>query len=201
MAGGAVMGRSIAKNLRWEGCVSAPPCALDLPGFFPVCDGLRLSAHFAGLLPWLACARPGECPALRADCLSLRRDIRQARLRKELPLSRAFAPRQGLCLLASLLLAQAGGRGGWLRVDGGVNVFLLGVGGQPLAVSACCLDDSGGFFLDAWWPLLDLAGPLRAGDRVFSATAPWAASPARPRRPARRRHKTRAWARPHRAAA
>jgi len=53
-------------------------------------------------------------------------------------------------------------------VDGALNVFLLDVGGQVLAVSVSCLDNSGEFFIDDWWLLLDRVGPLSAHDRVFS---------------------------------
>ena len=61
-----------------------------------------------------------------------------------------------------------GGREGWLSLDGSLNVFLMALGGQVLAVSVSCLDDEKAFFIDDWWLFIDQAGALRAGDRVFS---------------------------------
>jgi len=165
------MGGLISKNLRWDGSVIVEPHAFDLLKFFAPREGLRVSALFAELLPWVVYTHDTACGRVFADCFDLRRAIRETRLRKELPAGRRFRLFEGLCLVASLIGEQFTGREGWLLVDGSLNVFLLDIGGQVLAVSVSCLDDSGEFFVDDWWLLVDRAGPLRAHDRVFSFNA------------------------------
>ena len=51
--------------------------------------------------------------------------------------------------------------------DGSVNVFFMNISEQILVISVSCLDNSGEFFVDDWWPLLDRSGPLRTHDRIF----------------------------------
>jgi len=162
------MGRAISKNLRWGGSVVVEPHAVDLLKFFVQREGLRVSAAFAELLSWIVYTHSTACRRVFADCLELRRPVPESRLRKELPVPRAFQAIDGLCLLATLVGAQFGGKPGWLSTDGEVNVFLLDVGGQTLAVSVSCLDGSGEMFVDEWWLLIDRSGPLMAHDRVFS---------------------------------
>ncbi|MFZ4699433.1 MAG: hypothetical protein ACOYMG_05240 [Candidatus Methylumidiphilus sp.] len=162
------MGGSISKNLRWDGSVVIEPHTFDLLKFFAPREGLRVSAMFAELLPWVVYTHDTACGRVCADCFDLRRAIRETRLRKELPTARRFRLFEGMCLVAALIGEQFTGKEGWLSVDGSLNVFLLDIGGQVLAVSVSCLDDSGEFFVDDWWLLVDRAGPLRARDRVFS---------------------------------
>jgi len=178
------MGGEISKNLRWDGSIIIGPRAIDLLKFFVPREGLRVSSAFAASLPWVVYTHSTACRRVSADCFGLRRALPEKRLRKELPISRAFHAIDGLCLAATLIGGQFGGRPGWLLMDGSVNVFLLDVGGQTLAVSVSCLDGTGEIFVDAWWPLIDRLGPLMARDRVFSmgrAMQPAeAATPARP---------------------
>ncbi|MFZ4701793.1 MAG: hypothetical protein ACOYMG_17235 [Candidatus Methylumidiphilus sp.] len=158
----------ISKDLRWDGSIIVEPRTFDLLGFFAPREGLRVSGLFAKLLPWIVYTHETSCGRVFADCFDLRRAVPETRLRKELPVGKRFRVFEGLCLVASLVGRQFGGKEGWLRVDGALNVFLLDVGGQILAVSVSCLDNSGEFFIDDWWLLLDRVGPLSAHDRVFS---------------------------------
>ena len=164
------MGGEISKNLRWDGSIIIGPRAIDLLKFFVPREGLRVSGTFAAALPWVVYTHSAACRRVSADCFGLRRALPERRLRKELPISRAFHAIDGLCLAATLVGGQFGGRPGWLLTDGSVNVFLLDVGGQTLAVGVSCLDGTGEIFVDGWWPLIDHLGPLMAGDRVFSVS-------------------------------
>lgn len=179
MAGG-VMGKAISKNLRWDGSVAVEPHPVDLLRFFAPREGLRVSAAFAGLLPWIVYTHDTVCNRLLADCFDLRRAIRQNRLRHELPSHRAFHAIDGLCLAASLIGEQFGGKPGWLVLDGAVNVFLLDVGGQTLAVSVSCLDAAGELFVDDWWFSVEHCGSLVVHDRVFVSSQAQAAQVASP---------------------
>jgi hypothetical protein len=160
----------IAKSLRWNGSIIIEPHTFDLLKFFAPREGLRVSGVFTQLLPWVIYTHKTSCGRVFADCFDLRRSIRETRLRNELPITKTFRLADGLCLVASLIVEQFDGKEGWLLADGSVNVFLLDMGGQVLAVSVSCLDDSGEFFVDDWWLLLDRVGPLRTHDRVFSLT-------------------------------
>jgi len=160
--------RAISKNLRWDGSVLLEPRTFDLLKFFAPREGLRVSGLFADLLPWVVYTHQTACGRVFADCYDLRRAIAENRLPKELPTGRRFRVFEGLCLVASLIGQQFGGKEGWLLADGSLNVFLLDIGGQVLAVSVSCLDGDGEFYVDDWWPLIDRVGPLRAHDRVFS---------------------------------
>jgi hypothetical protein len=162
------MKRTIAKSLSWDGSIIVEPRKFDLLAFFVSREGLRVSKMFAELLPWVVYTHHIACGPVCSDRLCLRRTIRQTRLRKELPIRRTFRLTEGLGLIAALVGEQFGGREGWLSLDGSLNVFLMALGGQVLAVSVSCLDDEKAFFIDDWWLLIDQAGPLRAGDRVFS---------------------------------
>ena len=160
--------RAISKNLRWDGSVLLEPRTFDLLKFFAPREGLRVSGLFADLLPWVVYTHQTACGRVFADCYDLRRAIKENRLPKELQTGRRFRVFEGLCLVASLIGQQFGGKEGWLLADGSLNVFLLDIGGQVLAVSVSCLDGDGEFYVDDWWPLIDRVGPLRAHDRVFS---------------------------------
>jgi hypothetical protein len=162
------MGGTVSKSLRWDGSVVVEPHTFDLLKFFAPREGLRISGMFEALLPWVVYTHETSCGRVFADCLDLRRTIRENRLRRELPTGKRFRLFEGLCLVASLIGQQFGGKQGWLLVDGSLNVFLLDIGGQTLAVSVTCLDNRGEFFIDDWWLLIDRAGPLRAHDRVFA---------------------------------
>jgi len=167
MARGGFVSGIISKNLRWDGSVIIEPRTFDLLKFFVPREGLRVSALFAELLPWVVFTNRASCGQIFADCFDLRRNLREKWLRKELPKSKAFGVCEGLCLVASLIGQQFKGREGWLLRDGSVNVFLMEMGEQILAVSVSCLDNSGEFFIDDWWPLLDRSGSLRSHDRIF----------------------------------
>lgn len=162
------MGGTVSKNLRWDGSIVVEPHTFDLLKFFVPREGLRISSMFKELLPWVIYTHETSCGRVFADCFDLRRTIREPRLRKELPTDRRFRLFEGLCMVATLIGQQFGGKEGWLLVDGSLNVFLLDIGGQTLAVSASCLDESGEFFIDDWWLMIDRVGPLQAHDRVFS---------------------------------
>ena len=162
------MGGTVSKNLRWDGSLVVEPRTFDLLKFFVPREGLRISGMFEELLPWVIYTHETSCGRVFADCFDLRRTIPGARLRKELPVGKRFRLFEGLCMMASLIGQQFGGKPGWLLVDGSLNVFLLDIGGQTLAVSVSCLDDSGEFFIDDWWLTIDQVGPLRTRDRVFS---------------------------------
>ena len=162
------MSGAFSKNLRWDGSVIVEPRTFDLLKFFVAREGLRVSAMFAAFLPWVVYTHTTACGRVFADCADLRRTVRENRLRRELPVARTFDLAEGLCVVAALIGEQFTGKPGWLRLDGSLNVFLLDIGGQVLAVSVSCLDGSGEFFVDDWWLLLDRVGPLRVGDRVFS---------------------------------
>jgi hypothetical protein len=158
----------ISKSLRWDGSIIIEPRVFDLLKFFVPREGLRVSKVFYELLPWVVYTHDTGCGRVLADCFDLRRTISEKRLFKDLPIINAFQLSDGLCVVASLIGKQFDGKEGWLLVDGSVNVFLLEVGGQVLAISVSCLDDSGEFFVDEWWLLIDKIGPLRACDRIFS---------------------------------
>jgi hypothetical protein len=177
------MGGLLSKDLRWDGSVILEPHVFDLLKFFAPREGLRVSGLFAALLPWVIYTHDTACGRVFADCFDLRRAIREQRLRRELPVNRRFRLFEGLCLVASLIGGQFTGREGWLLLDGSLNVFLLDIGGQTLAVSVSCLDNSGEFFVDDWWLLVDRAGPLRAHDRVFSFNQSKSLPMAMPARP------------------
>ena len=161
------MSHVISKSLRWDGSIIVEPRTFDLLKFFAPRDGLRVSDLFAELLPWVVYTHNASCGQIIADCFDLRRTLQEKWLRKELQKNKAFGVCEGLCLVASLIGQQFKGRKGWLLRDGSVNVFLMDMGEQILAVSVSCLDNSGEFFVDDWWPLLDRSGPLRSHDRIF----------------------------------